>query len=94
MSDEEDVIQALVVLQLTNWRGIFELITVAGTWVLIRELVFKLLKLLKEQICLISTKNDINIFKYILWYVFMMTALITPWRQKVLGDNANMVMLP
>jgi len=39
--------------------GFFKLITIAGTLVLLQELVFKMLKLLNEQICVILI-NKIN----------------------------------
>jgi len=39
--------------------GFFKLITIAGTSVLLQELVFKMLKLLNEQICVILI-NKIN----------------------------------
>ena len=55
MSDKEDVIQALVVLLLTKEH--FEQITVARTRVLIQELVFIMLKLLHEHVCVILANN-------------------------------------
>ena len=56
MSDKEDVIQALVVLQLTKghfWIGNCR----RDLLVLVQELVFKKLKLFEEQICVILTNN-------------------------------------
>jgi len=44
--------------------GFFKLITIAGTLVLLQQLVFKMLKLLNEQICvmLINKINRHNCF--------------------------------
>jgi len=56
MSDKEDVIQALVVLQLT--KGHFGMDNCSrGFLVLVQENVFKMLKLLKKQICITLTNN-------------------------------------
>ena len=57
VSDKEDVIQTLVVLQLTY--RLFKFITIAGTLVLLQELVFKMLKILNAQMCVILI-NKIN----------------------------------
>ena len=56
MSDKQHVIQALVVLQLTKGHFLIDICS-RDFLVLVQELVFKMLKLLKEQICVILTNN-------------------------------------
>jgi len=66
--------------------GFFKLITIAGTLVLSHKLVFKMLKLLNEQICIILI-NKIN--RHYCFYIQFMIWVYDDWFNNVVTSKSG-----